>query len=279
VVLTLDNSNYELSVVGGDIEYLNRPSPERERSLLLVAALALLLIVAVTAAVVKRDSIATLLAIVRCRIASSSRRTAPSESLKVQGTEQPGDSEWSRPVPITGYIKLPRSMPQIPVRESKVEVIAEEDTADPAEHDEQESVKVDNASAAVEAEIKTDPEPPLPIDAEHADALITDALARDLMRKSREVIFTEGSDKVSIGIDAIARSFAAGERVDVNSLKERGLVSDNTAYLRILGCGSVDKPLLVYANEFALTAIKMIALTGGEAVRITTAREKNKKMM
>ena len=277
VVLTLDNSNYELSVAGGDIEYLNRPSPERERSLLLVAALALLLIVAVTAAVVKRDSIATLLAIVRCRIVSSSRRTAPSESLKVQGTEQPGDSEWSRPVPITGYIKLPRSMPQIPVRESKVEAIAEEDTADPVEHDEQESVKEDNASAAVEAEIKTDPEPPLPIDAEHADALITDALARDLMRKSREVIFTEGSDKVSIGIDAIARSFAAGERVDVNSLKERGLVSDNTAYLRILGCGSVDKPLLVYANEFALTAIKMIALTGGEAVRITTAREKNKK--
>lgn len=112
------------------------------------------------------------------------------------------------------------------------------------------------------------------IDADKADELITDSLARSLIKRDGEVIYTCGSKKAIIGVEDIATAFSSGERVDVNSLKERGLVPPDTAYLKVLGGGKLDKALSVYANEFSLSAVKMIALTGGQAIKILTMKEK-----
>ena len=78
-------------------------------------------------------------------------------------------------------------------------------------------------------------------------------------------------------MDTISDSFAQGDRVDVNSLKEKGLVTPETAYIKVLARGSIDKALSVYANDFSLSAVKMIALTGGEAKKVITVREKERE--
>ena len=112
------------------------------------------------------------------------------------------------------------------------------------------------------------------IDAEKADSLITDSLAKGLIRREGEVIYTDGSEKTVINLDTLSKNFAVGERVDVNILKSRDLVPKDTAFIKVLAGGKIDKPLMIYANEFSLTAVKMIALTGGQAIKIFTVKEK-----
>ena len=52
------------------------------------------------------------------------------------------------------------------------------------------------------------------------------------------------------------------------------LIPEDTAYLKVLASGSIDKPLTVYANEFSLCAVKMIALAGGQAIKVSTVKER-----
>ncbi len=113
------------------------------------------------------------------------------------------------------------------------------------------------------------------IDAEYADSAISNALAKNLIRRDRE-IFTKGWRRRTVNVDTLSRSFMAGERVDVNSLKEKELVPRDTAYVKILARGIIDKPLDVYANDFSLAAVKMIALAGGKAIKVKTARISDK---
>ena len=115
------------------------------------------------------------------------------------------------------------------------------------------------------------------VDMEKADSLITDSLAKDLIKRGRETVRTEGKAHSIINVDTLSEGFTSGERVDVNILKSRGLVPYDTAYLKVLARGIIDKPLKVYANEFSLSAVKMIALTGGEAIRVVTLRERSEK--
>ena len=279
LVLYVDNANYELTLIGGEIEYVNRLSPRKEREVLLIAALSLLLIIAVIAAIVKRESIATLISIIKCRIAVARTKATVTDSAAAQASEQAVDTEWSRPVPTTGYNKQPRAMPTLPIGKGETPTdeaaASERENAEAVTDTEQTYEKSDTEGSAADTEREA--EQLLPIDPEHADGLITDALAKDLVKRSRELIFTEGGSRGTLGIDVIGRSFLPGERVDVNSLKRKGLLPKDVAYLKITAGGSIDKPLSVYANEFTLTAVKMIALTGGEAIKVTTVREKPKK--
>ena len=100
-------------------------------------------------------------------------------------------------------------------------------------------------------------------------------MAKSLIKKDSEIIFTNGSAKGIINVDAISDNFSPGEIVDVNGLKKKGLIPQDVAYLKVLAGGSIDKPLSVYANDFSLAAVKMIALTGGEAIKIVTMKEKS----
>ncbi|MBO5946016.1 MAG: uL15 family ribosomal protein [Clostridia bacterium] len=107
---------------------------------------------------------------------------------------------------------------------------------------------------------------------EYADSAISDSLARDLIRREEDVV-TGGRCRSIVNVDTLSRSFCSGERVDINILKRKSLIPYDTAYIKVLARGVIDKPLSVYANDFSLAAVKMIALAGGKAVKVGTQRE------
>jgi hypothetical protein len=116
----------------------------------------------------------------------------------------------------------------------------------------------------------------LEVDAERADMLITDALAKSLLKKDGEVIYTDGNAKCIINVDTLSDNFYAGERIDINLLKKKGIIDGDVSYIKVLARGRIDKPLTVYANEFSLSAVKMIALTGGQSIKATTKPTREK---
>ena len=67
-----------------------------------------------------------------------------------------------------------------------------------------------------------------------------------------------------IDLDLIAESFKSSELVNLNSLKQKGLVNENTEYIKILTKGNLTKPLTIEANEFSNAAKDIIKLSGGE---------------
>lgn len=137
--------------------------------------------------------------------------------------------------------------------------------------------KTENANleeSMEKADEHIDVETALSVDADHADSLITDSLAKNLVRKADVKVYTEGRKKRIINVDTLSENFSSGDSVDVNKLKEMSLIPYDTAYIKVLARGMIDKPLKVYANDFSLAAVKMIALTGGEAVRVITVRKK-----
>lgn len=69
-----------------------------------------------------------------------------------------------------------------------------------------------------------------------------------------------------LNIDDIAKVFDKNDIVNLTTLKERKLIGRRINNVQIRGLGEVDKPLTVCANDFTLTAIKMIVLTGGSVV-------------
>ena len=103
------------------------------------------------------------------------------------------------------------------------------------------------------------------IDVERADALLTDGIAKTLIMRE-DCIKTDGRKKCVINVDTLSENFVSGERVDINVLKERGLIPTDAGYLKVLGRGAIDKNLRVFANAFSLSAVKMIVLTGGSAI-------------
>ncbi len=117
----------------------------------------------------------------------------------------------------------------------------------------------------------------LGVGASRADDLISDSLAKDLLHREDVIIETAGNKKRVINVDTLSESFSEGECVDVNKLKEMSLVPYDTAYIKVLARGMIDKPLKVYANDFSLVAVKMIALSGGEAIRVITVKKREKK--
>ena len=150
----------------------------------------------------------------------------------------------------------------------------EEERSDGDKSLDDEPVAIDSEGAPSEEEELICTEP---IDVEHADELITDALAKDLIKRGRETVVTEGNRREIINVDTLSRGFLPGDRVDVNILKRKSLIPYDTAYIKVLARGVIDKPLSVYANDFSLSAVKMITLAGGEAVKVITLSKKEDK--
>jgi len=72
----------------------------------------------------------------------------------------------------------------------------------------------------------------------------------------------------SISLDVIDENFLDGQRVTLEKLKKKGLVSENCNGIRIDAGSRLSKPLIIFANEFSLSAVKMVVLTGGRAVQL-----------
>ena len=60
-----------------------------------------------------------------------------------------------------------------------------------------------------------------------------------------------------------------GEEVTLESLIEKGLISSNVAYVKLLARGSLNKKLIVDLDDYSLKAVKMIVLLGGEVKKIS----------
>lgn len=110
------------------------------------------------------------------------------------------------------------------------------------------------------------------VNASRADELITDSLAKHLVRRAGGGTFALHRKKCVINVDTISACFNAGDTVNLDALKEKKIVPSDSTYLKVLARGAMDKPLTVYADAFTPTAVKMIALTGGEAVKLTRLR-------
>ena len=115
------------------------------------------------------------------------------------------------------------------------------------------------------------------VDVTRADGLISDGIAKTLIRREGTKIYTQGRRRAIINVDTLSESFSADDVIDINVLKARGLVPEEAGYLKVLARGAIDKPLKLYANAFSLSAVKMIALTGGEANKVATVHEKRRK--
>ncbi len=116
---------------------------------------------------------------------------------------------------------------------------------------------------------------PLPVvTADQADLMISNEDA--FCPQETNIVNTEvytGKRKASINIDKIGRNFKTGDLVSLNTLKEKGLISQKVGHVKILGRGMLDKPLIVMAQNFSASAVKMIVLTGGSAILVEGARK------
>ncbi len=110
------------------------------------------------------------------------------------------------------------------------------------------------------------------VDAIKADELLSDHLAKNMIDKGG-CIYTGGDVKCSVMLGAVNERFFSGERVDINEMKKRGLIPDNAKYIKITSEGIIDKPLQIFANDFDITAVKMITLSGGEAIKVKSKRK------
>ena len=263
VVLTLDNGNYILTSIGGEIEHVDRLSPEAERKIVLRVVLAVLIAVMLVSAVLMRGRIATLIAVLKCRYVN--RRQAEPAQSPVEPTVGARDvkSAVIPPIPTSSVAERTRKMPPLPIsliREQPAptdsvgetdteteeatpdtdidvqDILPEEDTlAEDIATDEGDEIPSESDETSDEEETVS-----ASIDVLRADALITDSLAKDLVQRGREIIYTDGNGHSIINVDTLSRSFEPGDRVDVNILKKKSLIPYDTAYLKVLARGAID---------------------------------------
>jgi len=68
-----------------------------------------------------------------------------------------------------------------------------------------------------------------------------------------------------VNLDMLAEVFDAGSEVTPDLLRQRGLVRDARALIKVLGRGDIDKKLSVQAHKFSGAAASKIAAAGGVA--------------
>ena len=241
------NPNYTLDVTPGRIIRLPYPTVRGAVLMLSSIMLVLVMLLAVLAALRNRHRIVSAVAMLKCRWYNRS---------------------YKAPMP-KDDISIPEiSTDEISIAESFDKEIDSIDTTVFSEMDVEDEPKINDAADIAVIDFA--------IDAERADTLITDSLAKSLINREGEIVYTRGGEKEIINVGILSDNFSSGERIDVNALKKKGLISPDTAYIKVLGGGSIDKPLMIFANDFSLSAVKMIALTGGQVTKVVTFKERSK---
>ena len=101
------------------------------------------------------------------------------------------------------------------------------------------------------------------IDAEKADAMISDSLA--MQTANYESGAGHGQQGI-INIGVLDRNFNAHDVITLSILKEKGLISPKVGRMKVLADGILNKPLTVKSESYSIQAIKMIELTGGTVI-------------
>lgn len=131
----------------------------------------------------------------------------------------------------------------------------------PEEEKKEEPVVV--AAPIVDAAPEVMPEFVEHIDAEEADAMISDSLA--MKTANYESGAGHGQqDIINIGI--LDQNFEAHDVITLAVLKEKGLISKKAGRMKVLADGSLNKPLTIKSESYSIQAIKMIELTGGTVI-------------
>lgn len=104
------------------------------------------------------------------------------------------------------------------------------------------------------------------VEASVAAASMSDELAEELTA----VVYAgaQSGPIIKIGVDCLAASFKSYSYINVKILRRLGLVPEDASAIMVVPHGTVDKPLMVEAADFAPTAVKMLTLAGGRAVRL-----------
>lgn len=175
------------------------------------------------------------------------------------------------------------------VEEQSTEEVAEEEGDEVVEETVEESIEepADNETVVTEEaleseeeeEVEKEPQVVLPerdfeivkeVFVHRADKDMSDEKATSLVEVSTSVKSKSDKNggKAIVNIDTLSANYKAGETVTLESLKQKHLVSKKTGYLKILGRGVLNKPLVVEADDFTVNALKMILLTGGRVIKI-----------
>ena len=101
------------------------------------------------------------------------------------------------------------------------------------------------------------------IDAEEADAMISDSLAMETV--NRESGAGHGKQAI-INIGVLDANFEANDVITLAVLQERNLIPKNAGRMKVLADGILNKPLIIKSESYSIQAIKMIELTGGTVI-------------
>ncbi len=102
---------------------------------------------------------------------------------------------------------------------------------------------------------------------EEAHDAITDEIASHFVEIEESDEEKRYHNKTIINIDTLSKNYESGETVNLDSLKEKGLLPTKADFVKVLARGLLDKHLTVEAQDFSADAIKMIILTGGKAIQ------------
>jgi len=102
--------------------------------------------------------------------------------------------------------------------------------------------------------------------ASEVDDLMQDEVAVALVEETEEI-----SDKTKtdiVNIDTLGKCFENGETATLEEMKKRiPAINRKATYIKVLARGTLDKKLTVIADSFSIEAVKMILLTGGNAIK------------
>ena len=101
------------------------------------------------------------------------------------------------------------------------------------------------------------------IDAEEADAMISDSLA---MKTANSESGAGHGQQGIINIGVLDDNFNAHDVITLAVLKEKGLISLKVGRMKVLADGMRNKPLTIKSESYSIQAIKMIELTGGTVI-------------
>ena len=101
--------------------------------------------------------------------------------------------------------------------------------------------------------------------AQDVDNILTDEVAAALVENGDS--FSDKTRTGIINIDILSQCFVDGETVTLDEIKKRINGYSKTTYIKVLARGTLDKRLIVEADDFSLQAVKMIVLLGGKAIK------------
>lgn len=166
------------------------------------------------------------------------------------------------------------AVPEDSVPDNIAIVPAEEEVAVAAEEPvcEEEPDEIDEAWFAEEETPAEEKEPETPADVnmsislDEAEEILDDRYVEVFVRQGSRT--SDRTKKAVINIDTLGKYFEKGERVTVEEIKKRiPSTGKKVTYVKVLARGTLDKALIVEADDFSPAAIKMIVLTGGEVIR------------